>query len=1023
MNMRFLFFRQKSIITLLIFLFFFLFFQIKITRATAYEGSIYISTPTGGTCSLAGVWDSINKTCTLTNDIVGYVSISGEGITLDGAGYIIQRPSGVQKVTTGIWGGWKNFTLKNVIVRGFSTGLNLQQSSGATIRDSTFKSNGSNGIYMSGGGNNKIINNIFISNFYAIYIGSGGSGESHLIENNTFSKSVRAIHINFSQTNPIIIRNNLIQNNRYGIHNYNGHKVTITRNTIRNNIGFGLYDSSVFISNNYVFQNNFIANGVGPTNFGQINGNISAYLNKPLPDGGNYWDDFDTSVEGCTDADLNNICDTPRYINTYTSVGDFFPWTTENGWLGVSEPPTFYAEIKNTTNGFATIYSSGNLSGEAIKTLPNGWIIQVIAKTDEVGQPVIADGHRWYKISDPTDGSAGWMPAKTDSSTPTIFLSYEANRQTEFIDKSTTIITDEIARKETIIDIIDHYYNDATASANLYSSNDGPLNLSLFQNILFPKELILAIIAQEAPDNIDNEHVSFDYGHGVTQTTFHAWANEPDNYKDNNWDNRGKRSNVKIIKCKNILSDPPPHEKDIGLSEYKKCYENTSTKNLLIKPYKHYNNDPTAPIYKQYTNTEQSFFANIKDGLGVLREKYKAKCPKPDILIEGESFSCSDIEKILMTWGYNGFAKNRATGKYTGNYLQLVANRLENLPIYFPVNLYSNDDHLIQKLNIANANKKTVKLYSPAELRIVDSYGNITGVENGIIKEEIPNSAYDSDQEGAIVLFPDNLVSYKVAGTEEGQYGILIDSATNGTQTMFNGIDLPITEDEIHIYSVNEELLLAGKLGVTLLIDSNGDGVPERNLLVGAVLDDITPPEIYISPVSQNFILGQQTIFNAEATDNKDPSPAVSVFLDGIPILLNSPIILGTVGPHTLLIEAVDKTGNIASESITFYVRYKFGGFEPPLHKEKNLQINQTLPVKFKLKDINDEVVHGATGFVSVSDLTDIEILRQPFFENGNSGMYMYLLRGNSVGAGNWILKILPDDGSVFSKNITFMGN
>jgi len=989
----------------------------KVNAEEFFSGDVIINATSGGNCNLVGSWTQETKICLLNKDILGRVFISGGGIILDGANHLLEKSPSSVGTTNGINISGQFSTVKNMNIKGFSSGI-VVSSSNSNIVDNNFLNIGSYSTFLSGS-NHIVKNNDFTNSFVGIFI---NQGIGNVIEDNNFSNnSSSAIRLNFSQSTTLfnLIKGNTMQDGGYGIYNDSSRNLIISNNTIKNNSNYGYRGIGSSALNVKIFNNNFINNNLILGD--QVNISPTTLLYDLLPIGGNYWSNFDSIAEGCMDSNLDNICDLPKVVQ-FSFSADNFPWKSENGWLETAEPETFYSEIKNLPGGFVTVRSLPSLSGESIKTLPNSWVVQIIAKTDQLGQPVISGGYRWYQINDPTDLSVGWMPARTDSQTPTTFLSYEAEKQTEFVEKSVTPVSNTSARKQTILDAINHYYNDSSFNSNLYSSNDSSLNLSLFNSISFPKELILAIISQEAPASMDNQHVSFDYGHGVMQVTFHAWANEPNNYEDNKWDNRGKRSKIKLTNCKNILPNNSGQEK-IGLNEYKKCYSNTLTKNTLIKPYKHYEDNLSAPLYKQYANTKQSFFANIKDGLGVLREKYSAKCPKPNITVSGEIFTCNDIEKILMVWGYNGFAKNKTTGEYTGNYLQLVSDRLVNLTSYFSVNPYVNNDHLIQKLSIANVNKKTVRVFSPVELRVIDENGNITGLVNQEKLEEIQNSIYDVEQEGVAILFPESNVFYKVVGTEEGNYGILIDSTINGIQTLFNGTDLPIKEDEIHTYSVNEELLALGGNGVNVSIDENGDGLSERNISVGPILNDISPPEISIESIEPTYILDSSVVFNASVVDNIDELPTILVSLNGLPISFNMPIILNTIGTHVLLIEAVDATGNLASESISFDVQYKFGGFQAPLNTEKKFNVNQTVPIKFWLNNINNQIVHNASGFISIKSLSGSEIWNQPFFEDGNSGMYVSNLQGLNVGQGNWILNILPSDGSIFTKNLTFISN
>lgn len=489
-----------------------------------------------------------------------------------------------------------------------------------------------------------------------------------------------------------------------------------------------------------------------------------------------------------------------------------------------SIPVEYFAQIKEASGGVEKIYTEQNIESTVFKTLPNDWIVKVFSSTNSQ-----SDGG-WVQIEDPTDASKGWINGRLER------LVYKSDSQSEFEEKSSVLISTKQGRADLIKEVIRHYISNTDTKKSLYSGRD-TINAPLLDQINFPEELVLAIIAQESggSHNFNNEIVSFDYGHGIMQLTFHAWANEPDDFIDNKWDNRGYYSKVKIPVCRNIILDDTG-KRTAGTDEYEKCYKNiTEKQNNNPKPYDNYNHEQSNSKYKQYTNTFQSIYANIKDGLGILSiDKYRKKCPKEDIVISGLSFSCEDMEKIMMVWGYNGWT---SSPKY--NYLREISAQLANLSRNFEGVSYANTDKLIEKLRVANDNRKTVKVYSPVELSIIDSQGRVTGLRSGVQYEDIPNSVYSGDNEVATVFFPEGEISYKVVGSEAGTYGIVIESAENGEPAVFQGFNLPIIKNEVHTYKVDNSTLAEGGKGVTIQIDSNGDGNIERSVNVGASIDSI----------------------------------------------------------------------------------------------------------------------------------------------------------------------------------------
>jgi len=119
----------------------------------------------------------------------------------------------------------------------------------------------------------------------------------------------------------------------------------------------------------------------------------------------------------------------------------------------------------------------------------------------------------------------------------------------------------------------------------------------------------------------------------------------------------------------------------------------------------------------------------------------------------------------------------------------------------------------------------TYKKFSPIELRVYDSEGKITGVVNGSARHEISQSFY---RNGTItILFPSDHHTCEIAGKEEGTYGLEISFVEAWNATTFNATGIPTSTDAIHQYSIDWDALSQGEEGVTVKVDSDGDGVFE----------------------------------------------------------------------------------------------------------------------------------------------------------------------------------------------------
>ncbi|MER3570324.1 MAG: hypothetical protein C4348_01850, partial [Patescibacteria group bacterium] len=330
-------------------------------------------------------------------------------------------------------------------------------------------------------------------------------------------------------------------------------------------------------------------------------------------------------------------------------------------------PTEFWVEIKKDGE---CIYQDENLTTK-LKCFPQGWVLKIPNPEKKTWEkiPTIT------KIEDVTDGVSGWTRKE--------FLNYNPNKQEEWKRKTEKLDPSKNPREggtiPIILEAVNRYYSNIDVTNSLYGTGGGRDGNNDFQKFikgsLFPKELILAIAAQESGPEFNNEICSFakDGGIGIMQIT--------------------------SLSYKGLGS---------GLDNYSKKNDCNAKTGWI------------GEFSKYYSNSMQGIYANIKDGFRVLQEKYRQKCPKESIVFNGLEFTCQDIEKILIVWGYNGFAKDKITGEYKGTYLKDVANKLARLGEYFPGIIYDNKDKLIEKLELANKNKKTIKLYSPAQLQIID---------------------------------------------------------------------------------------------------------------------------------------------------------------------------------------------------------------------------------------------------------------------------------------------------------------
>jgi hypothetical protein len=123
------------------------------------------------------------------------------------------------------------------------------------------------------------------------------------------------------------------------------------------------------------------------------------------------------------------------------------------------------------------------------------------------------------------------------------------------------------------------------------------------------------------------------------------------------------------------------------------------------------------------------------------------------------------------------------------------------------------------------------RLGSPAELRVYDSQGRVTGLVNGEGKREIPRSLYSEN--AVLILLPADTYRYQVVGLAEGVYSLTVINVDGGESMSFAAIDIPISVKAVHEYAIDWNTLSRGERGVAVKIDADGDGTFERSLSGG----------------------------------------------------------------------------------------------------------------------------------------------------------------------------------------------
>jgi hypothetical protein len=271
---------------------------------------------------------------------------------------------------------------------------------------------------------------------------------------------------------------------------------------------------------------------------------------------------------------------------------------------------------------------------------------------------------------------------------------------------------------------------------------------------------------------------------------------------------------------------------------------------------------------------------------------------------------------------------------------------------------------------------KQIKIWSPASLRVYDSQGRVTGLVNNGVRNEIPNSMYEEENKIITIFFPYDSYRYEVVGTEEGAYGLSITSVEDGETNTFTATDIPTTLGAIHQYTVDWDALSQSEKGVTVLIDSDGDGIFEQTVTTD---DTFQLPIASFTHSPENPVVDETITFDASIS--YDPDGIITKyewdFGDGNIIDTTEPIITHSytsTGDYTVNLIVTDDDESKSSDSLTITVTYNIEWL-PPITNQEYFQLKKgsTLPIKFLATNCHNDFVSNTTVKVEIISTTEDE--------------------------------------------------
>ncbi len=213
--------------------------------------------------------------------------------------------------------------------------------------------------------------------------------------------------------------------------------------------------------------------------------------------------------------------------------------------------------------------------------------------------------------------------------------------------------------------------------------------------------------------------------------------------------------------------------------------------------------------------------------------------------------------------------------------------------------------------------------------------------------------------------------------------------------------------------------------GTTLCYRSTDNRGNAEGMQCTTLQIDKTAPAIAVSaPIAGEYLLRQPV---AAAWSAADATSGLAAVAGTVPS--GEAIDTSTPGPKTFTVTATDVAGNTATATVTYFVRYAFGGFLAPItaNGQGLFRLGSTIPVKFQLADYSGALVATATATLALQQVDgtpdgSVFIDATASGEANTDGLfrfdpvaqqYIYNLSTKPLAIGTWMVRASLDDGSV----------
>ena len=157
------------------------------------------------------------------------------------------------------------------------------------------------------------------------------------------------------------------------------------------------------------------------------------------------------------------------------------------------------------------------------------------------------------------------------------------------------------------------------------------------------------------------------------------------------------------------------------------------------------------------------------------------------------------------------------------------------------------------------------KLSSPAEIRVRDSQGRVTGIVDGEVWDEIPWATANKEDELVTALYGFDEHCFEVEGLAIGSYGIAVGMTLEGQTIMVTATSVSTAAGSVHRYHIDWYALRRGEPGIMIEKDHDGDGEVDEMVITGIPK---TPAEPSPADGANGILLNQALSWAGDESDS-----------------------------------------------------------------------------------------------------------------------------------------------------------